>query len=377
MSVRHFINARIASPQGWIEDGAVTVHDGRILAIEPGPSKDLTGDCIDLEGDVLAAGFFDLQVNGGGGVLLNDNPSVEAIRTIMSAHAEFGTTAMLPTLITDDLAVVKAAIEAVDEAIAQKVPGIVGIHLEGPFLNEERKGVHDSTKFKRLDQDAIDLLSSLKNGKTLVTLAPELAPPGAIAALVGRGVHVFAGHTNASYEQIQAAKAEGLSGFTHLFNAMSQLGSRAPGVVGAALTGRDTFAGLIADGVHVHPANLALAARALGVNQCCLVTDAMPTVGSPLGYFELGGQRIVAKGPACFTPDGVLAGSNLDMAQAVQLMVALSGVPLIDALAMASHSPARAMGLEAEFGALVPGMKANLVRLGRDGMCKGSWVEGV
>jgi N-acetylglucosamine-6-phosphate deacetylase len=372
-----FHNAQIAAPNGWVEGKALLVTNGVIDGLIDINAISADAQRIDLNGDVLAAGFIDIQVNGGGGVLFNDDPSVATIRAIGAAHTRFGTTGFFPTLISDSLDKIKAAIAAVEAAIAQGVPGVLGVHLEGPFINAARKGVHDETTFRVLDDAAIALLTSLKNGKTLITLAPETAPAGAIGKLVGAGAIVFAGHSDATFEQIEAAKDDGLSGFTHIFNAMSQLGSRAPGVVGSALRGPDTYAGLIADGVHVHPANMELVAELLGRAHTILVTDAMPTVGSSTDHFDLGGQMIVARGDTCYTDTGVLAGSNLNMAQAVVNMTDLTGVDQLDALAMASTTPATCMGLGDHYGQIAPGFQADLVRLDGAGKVVSVWIGGV
>lgn len=372
-----FHNGGLALGGHVVEGQTLLVADGRITAIGPGLAIPTGFEPYDLKGDMLAAGYVDIQVNGGGGALFNDAPNVETIRTIAAAHARYGTTSLLPTLISDDLDKVAEAIKAVDAAIEEGVPGIAGIHLEGPFLNASRKGVHDASKFKILDQGAIDLLTSLKRGKTLITLAPETAPGGAIAELVGRGAVVFAGHTEASFEQIIAAEAEGLRGFTHIFNAMSQLSSRAPGVVGAALSSPKSFSGLIADGVHVHPANMALVARLLGPERTVLVSDAMPTLGSDRNWFDLKGEKIFARGLTCYTPEGVLAGSNLSMHDAVRVMMGEAGVSFADAVRMATSAPARAMGLEAEVGHLRVGARADFVRLGASVNLVQVWQGGV
>jgi N-acetylglucosamine-6-phosphate deacetylase len=371
-----FHGGPIAGAQGWIGGQALLVSDGKIAGFVAMDQIPAGATKVNLGGDVLAAGFIDIQVNGGGGVLFNDDPCVETIATIGEAHSAYGTTGFFPTLISDSLDKIAAAIAAVDAAIDQGMPGVLGIHLEGPFLNEAKKGVHDASMFRVLDDKAIALLTSLKNGKTLITLAPETAPSGAIVKLIARGAVVFAGHSDATFEQVEVAKDDGLSGFTHIFNAMSQLGSRAPGVVGSALRGPNTFAGLIADGVHVHPANMELVAELLGKEHTILVTDAMPTVGSDENYFELGDQIIVARGDTCYTDAGVLAGSNLNMAQAVVNMTDLTGVDQLDALAMASLTPARAMGLSDHYGSIEPGKWADLVSLDDAGKVTGVWIKG-
>ncbi|MEY3233852.1 MAG: N-acetylglucosamine-6-phosphate deacetylase [Pseudomonadota bacterium] len=372
-----FLNGSFALGEQIVSGQTLLVSCGTIEAIGPDLAIPAHYDRYDLSGDILSPGFVDIQVNGGGGALFNDTPTVETIATIAKAHAKFGTTSLLPTLISDDLNKVAQAIAAVDAAIEAGLPGILGIHLEGPFLNASRKGVHDASKFKVLDQNAIELLTSLKRGKTLITLAPETAPPGAIAELVRRGAVVFAGHTEASYEQIIAAEAEGLRGFTHIFNAMSQLVSRAPGVVGAALSSPTSFSGLIADGVHVHVANMALVARLLGPERAVLVSDAMPTLGSGQDWFELKGEKIFARGLTCYTPDGVLAGSNLSLHDAIGVMTRQVGIGLTDALQMASHTSARAIGLEGQVGRLAVGARADFVQLDGDANLIHVWQDGV
>ncbi|WP_411819659.1 N-acetylglucosamine-6-phosphate deacetylase [Hyphococcus formosus] len=362
----------------WTEGHAVLVDGARIADIVPLGSVPADAEKISLDGGILAPGFIDLQVNGGGGVLLNDAPTVQSIATIANAHRTFGTTGMLPTLISDTSEMIAQAIAAVDEAIALKTPGILGIHIEGPVLNREKKGVHDQQKFRGLDSDFIDLLSSLKNGKTLVTLAPEQVAPGQIAELVKRGVIVWAGHTNADYDTVMAAIDEGLSGFTHLYNAMSPLTSRAPGAVGAAFDSDQTWAGIIADGFHVHDASLRAAIKCKGISKTVLVTDAMPSVGAPDGFdgFDLFGQWVDATGPRLTIEAGNLAGSSLDMMSAVQHAHNHLGVTQAQAISMASLSPAQALGIENDLGEIAAGKYANLVHLSDDGQVKRSWING-
>ena len=366
---------RVLTPAGFAAGHCVLIADGRICAVTTAASCPSDVERLPLEGD-LVPGFIDLQVNGGGGVLLNDEPTVDGIAAIAAAHRRFGTTALLPTLISDDLDVVARAIAAVDAAIEAGVPGVVGIHIEGPFLNTQKKGIHDASKFRPLDAEAVALLSSLRRGRTLVTLAPELAPPGSIRALVSAGVVVAAGHTNATFEEATAAIDEGLTGVTHLFNAMTQLQSRAPGMVGAALRSPNTWCGLIVDGHHVHPAALQIAFAVKGAEALVLVTDAMPTVGSATKSFELGGQTIVADDGRCVAPDGTLAGSDLDMAMAVRNAVRLMALEPEAALRMASASPARAIRLETVTGSIESGKRADLVLLDSAGQARETWIAG-
>ncbi len=367
--------SRVLTPDGFQPDWCVLVDEGLIVDAMPSAACPADISRRALDGD-LVPGFIDLQVNGGGGILFNDHPTVEGIKAIGEAHRRFGTTGFLPTLISDDLDTVARAIRAVDDAIERGIAGVLGIHVEGPFLNQARKGIHDAAKFRILDEQAVDLLSSLRHGRTLVTLAPELAPPGAIRALVDRGVVVAAGHTAATYEDVRAAFAEGLSGFTHLFNAMTQLGSREPGAVGAALEHRPSWCGLIVDGHHVHPASLRVALAAKGAEKLVLVTDAMPPVGSDQSEFRLGGQLIRCDGDRCTSADGTLAGSNLDMAAAVRNAVRLMGVDLATAVRMASEVPASVMGFAGERGSIRAGLRADLVLVDGKGEVIETWISG-
>ncbi|MBI1686908.1 N-acetylglucosamine-6-phosphate deacetylase, partial [Caulobacter hibisci] len=298
------------------------------------------------------------------------------IAAIGAAHRPYGTTGFLPTLISDDLEVVDAAMRATEDAIEQGVPGVLGVHIEGPFLNEQRKGIHDAGKFRVLDDAAIALLSSLKRGKALVTLAPETTTPDMIARLAKAGVVVAAGHTNAAYETVSAALDAGLTGFTHLFNAMSPLTSRAPGAVGAALENQSAWCGIIVDGRHVDPATLRIALRTRPLDRFMLVTDAMPTVGMSDKRFVLQGQEIVVEDGVCVGPGGTLAGSDLDMIGAVRNAVEMLGLSLEDAVMTASAAPAAFLGLSATRGAIAPGQAADLVLLDGQRNVVRTWIDG-
>ena len=295
MTLQALCGAQIVTPDAVLPDAVLLIDDGRIAGLCARDACPAEARPIDLCGGFLLPGFIDTQVNGGGGVLFNDAPSVVGLRTIMAAHRRFGTTGMMPTLISDDLAVIERAIGAVDEAIATGVPGILGIHIEGPFLNADKRGIHDASKFRRLDDAAMALLTRPGRGVRMVTLAPELVRPGAIRALRGAGVVVAAGHSMAGYAEARTALDEGLSGFTHLFNAMTQMGSREPGMVGAALEDRASYFGLIVDGHHVAPASLRVALAARGSDGAMLVTDAMPPVGTGATHFTLMGREIIVR----------------------------------------------------------------------------------
>jgi N-acetylglucosamine-6-phosphate deacetylase len=354
---------------------AVIIEGSRIFGLQPKrklpegmPARTLP------EGAWLAPGFIDIQVNGGGDVLLNDDPSPSAMAAIARAHRTFGTTALLPTLITDAPEKMRAALQAADEAAATN-PSVLGIHLEGPFLSPEKPGVHNLALIRQPGPDDSGMLTASRAGVTLVTLAPERVPSGFIAELVKAGVRVSLGHSMATYDETIAALAEGVTGFTHLFNAMRPLGTRDPGPVAAALGTQDAFFGMIVDGEHVHPAMLRLALR--GVAHPMLVTDAMPPVGGSKSTFILYGEEIAVRGGRCARADGTLAGAALDMASAVRNCVELLGLPLTQALRFASAKPARFLGLEATLGRLAPGYRADLIAFNPASMrIHATWVAG-
>jgi N-acetylglucosamine-6-phosphate deacetylase len=371
------LNGRVLRADGFARGQCVLIEGGYILDVLPAEdARCRAAEPYDLGDGLLLPGFIDLQVNGGGGVLFNDAPSVESIRAIGAAHRRFGTTAFLPTLISADLDIVARAIAAVRGAIAAGVPGVLGIHIEGPFLNVARKGVHDPAKLRELDASALGLLTSLQGGRTLVTLAPEMATPQLIQQLVAAGVVVSAGHTNASYAEIRAALAHGLSGFTHLFNAMSQLTGREPGTVGAALDDQRSWCGIIVDGEHTDPVVLRIALRCKPHDRFMLVTDAMPSVGTEQDSFELQGRRIMVRGHTCVDESGRLAGSNIDMASCVRNAVAMLGVSLPQAVRMASQVPAQFLGVSQQYGRIAAGQRANLVLADDELNVHETWIDG-
>jgi N-acetylglucosamine-6-phosphate deacetylase len=341
------------------------------------PERDLPADLSRerVEG-LLAPGFVDVQVNGGGGVLFNDVRTPDGIRTIAAAHRRFGTTGLLPTFITDTRARMAEAVEAMREALRTGIPGVLGIHCEGPFINPERKGVHDPAHMRPVEAEDLRILTSLGAGRTLVTLAPEQVPMSAIRHLAAAGILVCAGHTKAGAAVIGEAFRNGLTGFTHLFNAMPPMAGREPGPVGAALADRDSFCGLIVDGHHVDAVSIRVAVQARGADRIMLVSDAMPSVGTELATFALMGRTVTRANGRLTTADGTLAGCDLDMASAVRNTVAL-GIPLGDALRMASLTPAAFLRLDGELGRIAPGYRANLVLLDDGLRVHGTWIDGV
>src|SRR5262245_2455523 len=367
---------RVVHGTAVLHKAAVIIEGPRILAVVPRGDVPATMPRHVLpEGACLAPGFIDVQVNGGGDVLFNDNPTPEGIRAIAAAHRRFGTTALLPTLITDAPEKMRIAIAAV-EALAGKEPAILGIHLEGPFLSPERPGVHAVRHIRTPSNDDLAFLTRPRRSTTVVTLAPERTPSGFIRALADAGVRVCLGHSMATYEDTRAAMAEGLSGFTHLFNAMPGLGSRDPGPVAAALESEKAWFGMIVDGVHVHPATLRVALR--GLARPLLVTDAMPPVGGKRMGFRLYGEEITVQDGRCTRRDGTLAGSVLDMASALRNCVRQLGVPLETALRFAATNPAEFLGLGHWLGRLAPGYRADMVALDPVGLeVLDSWVAGL
>ncbi len=377
MAATALVNGRVLTDDGLHDGLAVLVEGDRIVDVVRDDDTRLhDADVRDLQGGALLPGFLDAQVNGGGGVLFNNAPTVDTLRRIGQAHRRFGTTGFLPTLISDDLDVMRTAIAAVDDAIAQGVAGVLGIHLEGPYLAPARKGTHDAGKFRVPDADEITLATSLANGRTLITLAPERLPPASIRALVERGAIIAAGHTAGSYEEIRAGLDAGVRGFTHLYNAMSPLQGRDPGAVGAALEDRDSWCGLIVDGVHVHPASLRVALAAKPRGKLFLVTDAMPPVGADSPDYELYGETITVRDGVVRNAAGALAGSALDMATAVRNAVTMLGVPLDEAARMASTYPAAFLKLEKTHGRIAPGYRADLVLLDDALQVAATWIGG-
>ncbi|WGF89580.1 N-acetylglucosamine-6-phosphate deacetylase [Marinivivus vitaminiproducens] len=378
MSERHaFVGADIFDGERRVAGHALLIADGRVEAICGTGETPLDATVVRCEGGLLAPGFIDIQVNGGGGVLFNDEPTVDGIARICAAHARFGATSLLPTVITDRPEVMAAAIEAVAEATCIGVAGCLGIHVEGPFIAIARKGAHEAGLIRRMTGPDLEMLCATAVRPFVLTLAPESVSNAQIARLAGAGIHVSIGHSDADHATARAAFAAGARGVTHLFNAMSPLGHRSPGLVGATLECGDVWAGIIADGHHVHPTALALALRAKsGPGRLMAISDAMPTVGIDSDTFTLNGRRVVRRDGRLVLADGTLAGSDLTMIGAVRYLVRTIGLPIEEALRMSALYPARYLGIEATRGALTPGAWADIVWLS-DGLdVEAVWIEG-
>ena len=350
-----------------IHQGAVDIEQGKITYIGP-----IRGHETLLPG-TLAPGLIDIQVNGGGGKLFNQHPSVDTLSTMFTAHHAYGTTAMLPTLITDELETMHKAADAMAQAIKAKLSGILGIHFEGPHLSVTKRGVHQAEHIRGLSPDEIALFSRKDLGRVMVTLAAESVPPEQIRQLVSEGVIVNIGHSNADYSCTVNALNAGATGFTHLFNAMSPFTSREPGVVGAALESQNAYCGIIADGHHAHPASIRIAHRCKP-EHLILVTDAMSMTGTDLQEFTLLGETIVRQGDKLTGPQGQLAGSMLDMASAVRYVVN-HGLSLSQGLAMAALHPAQFLK-QSHLGSLQPGQQADLIHLDTQLQVTHCWLQG-
>lgn len=367
---------RIFDGQEWHGQAAVLVREGRIVGL--GSWGEVPPDWPQTRlpaGAFLAPGFIDLQVNGGGGVLFNDQPTADGMRAIARAHRRYGTTGCLPTLISDTREQMRTAVAAARSVGGRD--GILGLHLEGPFISPRRPGVHRPDRIVKPGVRDLEELCELAGaGRSLVTLAPECVPAGFVRTLASSGVRISIGHSEAPTVVVMQAVADGATGVTHLFNAMPPLSARAPGIIGMALAEHRLTASLIVDGIHVDPVSVQAAFAAKGSDRIALVTDAMPTVGTSLDRFELIGRTIKLADGRVTTEEGTLAGAHLDMASAVRNAVRLAHIPLDDALRAASLTPARFLGLDNERGRLVPGARADLVALTQDLTVAATWIDG-
>jgi N-acetylglucosamine-6-phosphate deacetylase len=367
---------RVFDGHRWHAEAAVLIGQGCIVGLArwgdvppDWPQRRLPA------GSFLAPGFIDLQVNGGGGVLLNDQPTADGMRAIARAHRRFGTTGCLPTFITDTPARMRTAVAAARSITGHD--GVLGLHLEGPFISPRRPGVHRPDRIAQpATGDLEELCELARIGRSLVTLAPECVPAGFVRTLASSGVRISIGHSEAPAAVVTQAVADGATGVTHLFNAMPPLSARDPGIIGVALAEQRLTAGLIVDGVHVDPVSIRAAFAAKSSDRIALVTDAMPTVGTSLDRFELVGRTVKLNDRRLTTEEGTLAGAHLDMASAVRNAVRLAELPLEDALRSASLTPARFLGLDNERGVLAPGARADIVALTQELSVVATWLDG-
>jgi len=356
---------------------AVLVDGGRIATALPVGELAPDVPLRDLGAGILAPGFIDAQVNGGGGVLLNEVPTVEGVRRIAEAHRRFGTTGLLPTIITDAPEVMKAAANAISKAIRQRVPGVLGVHIEGPFIDPKRKGAHDARFIRPPTEADILWLTGLDCGRVLVTLAPNVVEPPIIRRLVTAGIIVSLGHSDASAEEACAALDAGATGFTHLFNAMSQMTGRSPGLVGAALASQKAMCGIIADGEHVHPTSLMAAMAEKRHWGMFFVSDAMPSAAGGPPRFKLQGREVEVVNRRLQLADGTLAGANITMLDAVKYAHRVLKLDLAEVLPMATDCPAKFLGLQGEVSLVGKDHRANFVHLSDDLDVLETWIDGI
>lgn len=373
--------ARIFTGEAFIDGACLELDGGQIAAVHPAGQQPEDLPCRTLPaGSLLVPGFIDIQVNGGGGVLFNDSPTPQALAVMVAAHRRFGTTGLLPTVITDTPAVTEQAAGAVLTALTQPGSGVLGLHLEGPFINPARRGCHAEhfvrTPSEQDRQGMPDLARWLGPGRLLLTLAPEQVDDGFIRAMVAAGAVVSGGHSAAGAERTRQAVAAGLSCFTHLFNAMPPIAGREPGIAGAAILSPQAWCGIICDGVHVDPLMLRLVLAARGAERLILVTDAMPPTGTDADQFQLYGETIYRRDGRLVTAAGVLAGADTDMAACVRNAVTLLELPLETALRMASLHPAMLLGQDRQRGRIASGFVADLTLLSADLTVLGTWIGG-
>ncbi|CAN5243531.1 N-acetylglucosamine-6-phosphate deacetylase [soil metagenome] len=363
--------ARIFDGETTHDNSALIVEGRRIAGIGKAPSDT---EVVTLDGGLLAPGFVDAQVNGGGGALFNGDPTPATIAKIAAAHRKYGTTALLPTVITDRPEILEAAAQAI---AGSAFPGVIGIHIEGPFIDVRRKGAHDPALIREITRRDIDWLKGLDCGTIMITLAPSTVPPEIVRELSDAGIIVSLGHAEATATEVQAALAAGARGFTHLYNAMSPLTHRAPGMVGAALADRESWCGIIADGYHADPIALKVAIAAKPQGKVFLVSDAMPTAAGGPASFNLQGRPVRVVSGRLELADGTLAGSNLTMDEAVRYCIASLDVGLEEALRMASLYPAAFLRQDHVRGRLVPGFAADIVHLDAGLEVRNTWIGGV
>ncbi|MTI16459.1 N-acetylglucosamine-6-phosphate deacetylase [Rhodobacteraceae bacterium RKSG542] len=362
------------SAEAPISDQLIWIEGEKIVRVEPSN----TASAMKLGAHIapiVAPGFIDIQINGALDVQFNDMPTKEAVAAIAAGARQGGTAYCMPTFITAEDSAYTAAIEAADAAIRAGEKGVLGLHLEGPFLSPRRPGIHPPGCIRTLEEDDLERLCAPFSGKLLITLAPECQKPQTIKRLVSEGRIVFAGHSQATHKDMQIAMEEGLSGATHLFNAMSQIEGREPGVVGTVVSSGSLYAGIIADGYHVHPQNIKMTAK-LMPDHLCLVTDAMQTLAGKTTEFFVFGNKIYLNDGRLTDAAGTLAGAHLAMDEALRKMIDFSGVSVSRAIKMASTNPASALGLASELGHVKEGYRAGLTLLSDGLEACGTVVDG-
>lgn len=371
-----FFGARIFDGELFHHDSVVLVDNGLIEGILPFSQRPERAIKHDLGGGILTPGLIDWQVNGGGGVLFNEVPTVAGIRSILAAHRRDGTTECLITVITDSKKIMTEALNAAKAAVGF-VPGLLGIHIEGPFIDESKAGAHPLQFIRNMSGDDKDWLLRHKSGTMVVTLAPNRVQPAYIRDLVKNDIIVSIGHSDATDLEAINAIELGASGVTHLFNAMSPLSHRMPGVAGVGLSDKRVICGLIADGHHVANTAIKVAFAARGAKGLALVSDAMPSAAGGPDNFKLQGRKVERIGTKLTLENGTLAGSGVTLLQSVRYLVNEIGIELADALEMATHTPARFLKVNRQYGRIAPGFKASLLHLDDELVAQQTWIDGL
>ena len=369
------LGSQIFCGERFYDDHALLVEGKSIVDIVDKNNTPDNFNKIELDQGILAPGFIDLQVNGGGGVLFNNSPNKESLNTIIKAHQFFGTTSIMPTVISDSLEVLEQCIKTVTEEIKNN-SSLLGIHIEGPFFNTKYRGVHQKKYISSINSDYLNLFESLKGFPVMLTLAPECISSQQLKHLTSLGIKTLAGHSDASYDKLDDAIKNGLDGFTHLFNAMGQISAREPGVVGSALHFENTFASIIVDLHHVHPSLIQLAYQLKPKGKLFFISDSMATINHGKPSFELYDEVVNESDGRLVNSEGKLAGSSITQIDAVKNVYQKCNIPLNQALAMASRYPAEYLGIENHLGSLKPGYRADLVHFDSNFKVHNVWVSG-
>jgi len=369
------LGSQIFCGERFYDDHALLVEGKSIVDIVDKNNTPDNFNKIELDQGILAPGFIDLQVNGGGGVLFNNSPNKESLNTIIKAHQFFGTTSIMPTVISDSLEVLEQCIKTVTEEIKNN-SSLLGIHIEGPFFNTKYRGVHQKQYISTINSDYLNLFESLKGFPVMLTLAPECISSQQLKHLTSLGIKTLAGHSDATYDELDDAIKNGLDGFTHLFNAMGQISAREPGVVGSALHFENTFASIIVDLHHVHPSLIQLAYQLKPKGKLFFISDSMATINHGKPSFELYDEVVNESDGRLVNSEGKLAGSSITQIDAVKNAYQKCNIPLNQALAMASRYPAEYLGIENHLGSLKPGYRADLVHFDSNFKVHNAWVSG-
>ena len=369
------LGSQIFCGERFYDDHALLVEGKSIVDIVDKNNTPDNFNKIELDQGILAPGFIDLQVNGGGGVLFNNSPNKESLNTIIKAHQFFGTTSIMPTVISDSLEVLEQCIKTVTEEIKNN-SSLLGIHIEGPFFNTKYRGVHQKQYISTINSDYLNLFESLKGFPVMLTLAPECISSQQLKHLTSLGIKTLAGHSDATYDELDDAIKNGLDGFTHLFNAMGQISAREPGVVGSALHFENTFASIIVDLHHVHPSLIQLAYQLKPTGKLFFISDSMATINHGKPSFELYDEVVNESDGRLVNSEGKLAGSSITQIDAVKNAYQKCNIPLNQALAMASRYPAEYLGIENHLGSLKPGYRADLVHFDSNFKVHNAWVSG-